>query len=243
MDNDLLPISEAAKILNVSIVTLRRWDESGRLRAVRKSPGGDRFYRKIDLVFFANDLFQMALNWVAAAPDEIPEIPKYVYAENSAVFQTKLGKFQEELLKAQMSEKIFPLVVSVTGEIGGNSFDHNLGRWPDTVGIFFAYNTERREIILADRGLGVLATLKKARPDLIDDVTALNTAFTEIISGRTEESRGNGLKFVRTVVTNNLISLRFQSGNADLDIKRDSFDLDIKTAVQSLRGCITYIRY
>ena len=185
----------------------------------------------------------MAINWVAAAPTEIPDIPKYAYAENSAVFQTKLGKFQEELLKAQTSEKIFPLVVSVTGEIGGNSFDHNLGRWPDTVGIFFAYNTERREVILADRGLGVLATLKKARPELIDDVAALNTAFTEILSGRTEESRGNGLKFVRTVVTNNLISLRFQSGNAELEIKRDSSDLDLKTAVQSVRGCVAYIRY
>lgn len=243
MDKDLLPISEAAKILDVSIKTLRRWDESGRLRAFRKSPGGDRFYRKIDLDFFDKDLFHTALNWVAADSHKISEIPKYAYAENSAVFQTKLGKFQDELLKAQIPEDIFPLVVSVSGEIGGNSFDHNIGRWPDIGGIFFAYDTETREVVLADRGLGVLTTLRKARPELADDMSALNIAFTEIISGRTEESRGNGLKFVRTVVTNNLISLRFQSGNAELEIKRDSSDLNIKPAVQTLRGCIAYIKY
>ncbi|MDB4984660.1 MAG: hypothetical protein JWM20_839 [Patescibacteria group bacterium] len=243
MENELLPVGEAAKILNVSITTLRRWDESGKLRAVRKSPGGDRFYRKIDLEFFPNNLFQTAFEWATADSKEIPHIPRYAYAENSAVFQTKLGKFQEELLKSPLLEDIFSLVVSVSGEIGGNSFDHNLGRWPDEAGIFFAYDTDKREVVLADRGLGILTTLRQALPDLIDDGSAINTAFTEVVSGRTQESRGNGLKFVRTVVTNNLIGLRFQSGNAELEIKHDSSNLDIRPAVRWLRGCVAYIKY
>ena len=41
---DLITIGEAASRLGVSLNTLRRWDESGKLPATRKSPGGDRYY-------------------------------------------------------------------------------------------------------------------------------------------------------------------------------------------------------
>lgn len=83
---------------------------------------------------------------------------------------------------------------------------------------------------MADRGQGVLQTLKRIRPNLIDDKKALEVAFTEIISGREPEERGNGLKFVRNVVTKNLIRLYFQSGNAQLELKRDSSDLHLRLA-------------
>lgn len=242
-EENLLPISEVAGMLGVTIKTLRRWDENGKLRAVRKSPGGDRFYRKIDLDFFPNELFQLAFKWASASHDKIPPIPKYTYSENSAVFQTRLGKFQEELLKAPLTENVFPLIVSISGEIGGNSFDHNLGRWPDMQGILFVYDIDKREIVLADRGVGILTTLKKAIPNLVDDINALEMAFTQVISGRVKESRGNGLKFVRNVVTSNPIDLRFQSGNAELEIKRGSSSVDIRSAVHSVRGCIAHIRY
>lgn len=49
---ELLTIKQAAKILNVSTQTLRRWDKQGILKAVRvgrRKGVGDRRYRKKDI--------------------------------------------------------------------------------------------------------------------------------------------------------------------------------------------------
>ena len=97
--------------------------------------------------------------------------------------QTRLEKLEQDLQKVTGAIDIFSLVVSVTGEIGVNSFDHNLGRWPDMQGIFFACHPTKKEIVLADRGLGVLETLNKVRPDLTNHQDALKVAFTDYISG------------------------------------------------------------
>ena len=135
------------------------------------------------------------------------------------------------------------MIVSVAGEIGNNSFDHNLGNWPDVPGVFFGYDIGRRIIALADRGLGVLETLKRVRPSLADDKEALRVAFTEIISGREPERRGNGLKYVRGVVTQYLKGLLFQSGAAKLEIKNNVRDLKIEGVGKPIRGCFAIIEY
>ena len=46
-------------------------------------------------------------------------------------------------------EKLYSLITLVTGEIGDNSFAHNIGKWPDTAGIFFGYDLEKRVIVLS----------------------------------------------------------------------------------------------
>ena len=45
----LLKIREAAEILSVNPETLRRWDRSGKLKAIIISKRGDRRYRKEDI--------------------------------------------------------------------------------------------------------------------------------------------------------------------------------------------------
>lgn len=45
----LLKIREAAEILNVNPETLRRWDRSGKLKAIIISQRGDRRYRQEDI--------------------------------------------------------------------------------------------------------------------------------------------------------------------------------------------------
>ena len=42
---DLLPIGEAAKLLGVSVETIRRWDTAGKLASVRTLGGQRRFSR------------------------------------------------------------------------------------------------------------------------------------------------------------------------------------------------------
>lgn len=57
MDNKpkLLKIKEAAEILGVNPETLRRWDNEGRLRAVRLGKRQDRRYKMDDIQKIIDD--------------------------------------------------------------------------------------------------------------------------------------------------------------------------------------------
>lgn len=46
----LLRIKQAAELLGIAPLTLRRWDESGRLKAIRIGSRGDRRYEKRKLM-------------------------------------------------------------------------------------------------------------------------------------------------------------------------------------------------
>lgn len=45
----LLTIRQAAEILNVHVETLRRWDKSGKMKAIKVNERGDRRYKPEDL--------------------------------------------------------------------------------------------------------------------------------------------------------------------------------------------------
>ncbi len=239
MEEKLLTITEAAEILGVSLDTLRRWDKSGKLVAIRKEGGTHRYYHRSDLEIFASDLVKLAHDWT----NEGLELPAIFYCSNSSLFQARLTKMQDALIQSGAFDPMLPLIVAVAGEIGNNSFDHNLGKWPDIPGIFFGYDIGKCRVVLADRGLGVLATLKRVRPELKNHMEALRVAFTEIVSGRAPEARGNGLKFVRQVVAENPISLFFRSGDAELRLKKDNDELFITRSQISTRGCLAVIEF
>ena len=205
-----IKIGEAAKMLGVTIQTLRNWDESGKFRA-KKSLGGTRYYLLSDLKLFNEDLPALAWAWATSA--QPPELPAQYYCERSDRFTSRLeGKMIPVLESVGLSEDIISVLVQATGEIGDNSFAHNGANWPDVPGIFFAYDVNKRTIVLADRGQGVRTTLLRVRPDLVTDSEALRVAFTEIVSGRSPEKRGNGLKVVRRVAENGPMGLEYCSG-------------------------------
>ncbi len=247
MNSELLTISQAAKALGVSIQTLRRWDNSGKLSPISRKAAGHRHYLKSDIENYIKNnpkdlfLFKMARNWVANDLGTEP-FPDF-YCPDISVFQARLTRLESELGKVKRLNKIFSLISAITGEIGNNSFDHNLGNWPDILGIFFAWNLDKRIIVLADRGQGILATLKKVKPELKSHQDALRTAFTEMISGRAPEYRGNGLKFVKDVVIANEITLFFQTGDAQLKIKKNDSDINIQKSAVDLQGCLAAIKF
>lgn len=236
--NDDISISETANILGISEDTLRRWDKEGKLVPLR-SAGGRRVYSRTQVEIFKDNLFISAQDWVLG----LTEISDQLYCENSGVFTSRLTRMQDVLGNVPELHKIFPLIVLVAGEMGDNSFAHNIGKWPGVQGIFFGYDIHKRHIVLADRGVGVLATLKRVKPELANDEDALDVAFTQVISGRSPEARGNGLKLVRKVVSENPIGVLFRTGNAELILTKDSSELDIHSNPKIFQGCLAVITF
>lgn len=50
----LLTIRQAAEVLNVHVETLRRWDKTSKLRAIRVNDRGDRRYKQEDIENYLN---------------------------------------------------------------------------------------------------------------------------------------------------------------------------------------------
>lgn len=134
------------------------------------------------------------------------------------------------------------LVSALLGEIGNNAFDHNYtfqSGMPK--GVFFDYMTFAETAILADYGRGIYTTLLKVRPDIQTDVEALRIALTEMISGRSPEQRGNGLKFVRKAVIEHDWHLYIHSGTAAAFIENK--DMKFVTCQKSISGCLAILNW
>lgn len=239
MTNKSLTIGKAAEYLNVSVDTLRRWDKSGKLLA-QKSKGGHRYYAQLDLELFKQDIFALAKDWILSAPTT-PK-PEF-YCPTSSEFRGRLSKLQVGLEKREDLRNYYPLIIAIVGEIGNNSFDHNLGNWPDIPGIYFSFDANKGQVVLTDRGQGVLRTLKKVKSSIRNDEEALRVAFTEKISGRAPESRGNGLKFVLQVILDKAIQLEFYSGGAKASVSDGDKRLCIQKTDVYYSGCLALIRY
>ncbi|MFA5158468.1 MAG: MerR family DNA-binding transcriptional regulator [Patescibacteria group bacterium] len=240
-NDEQLRVGQAAKILGVSPQTVRNWEKLGRITSQR-SPGGQRYYYLLEVQRLAVDLPKLAWAWASSA--QPPEIPSEYYCGQSDRFTSRLVKMGKSMEAAPGSqrERIVSLLTAVAAEIGDNSFAHNIGNWPDVIGIFFAYDVMKRMIVLADRGQGVRATLQRVRPDISSDVEALRIAFTETLSGRSPEKRGNGLKLVKKIAETNPIGLTFTSGVAQATIPAHG-NMRIAAISQNVRGVVAVITF
>lgn len=240
MKNKLISIGNTAKLLGISIDTLRRWDKSGRLKSTRSGIKGHRYYLQSDIDEFLQDVTVLARNWVTSPQGIEPQAD--TYCKTRDIFQARLENFESKLSHIAPLATV-SLITAVAGEIGNNSYDHNLGNWPDIPGIFFAYSMKNRTVVLADRGLGILTTLKRVRPSLANSEEALTVAFTETVSGRYPEARGNGLKFVRAVIIDNPFTLDFQTGDAHLFLKENEKNVTVEKINTEIKGCFVIIGF
>lgn len=184
------------------------------------------------------DIVSDGFLWVTKrSPSKLEED---VYCQTRDVFQVRLQIFTQHLERNMGTDAY--LISAVCGEIGNNSFDHNLGNWPDIPGVYFAHDGSKKTVVLADRGQGILKTIQNVLPEVPDDKKALEVAFTKIISGRSPEQRGNGLKFVTRVLREKRWTLVFESGRASLSIDAHG-KLKIINSPKKIKGCIAVIKY
>ncbi len=187
-----------------------------------------------------NNIKKLCYDWITADPEKVDVVSDY-YCRTRDIFEARLERMKTMLSKNKKLDKNKALLSAIAGEIGNNSFDHNLGNWTDVIGIFFAYEIldDKVSIFLADRGLGILKTLQRVKPELNNHQDALKMAFTQIISSRYPERRGNGLKFVKNSVESKKFSLVFISGNAEIKINKI-----FKTAKisKNINGCFAVLK-
>ena len=130
---------------------------------------------------------------------------------------------------------------AVIGELGNNTFDHNLDYDSNHLrGAFFKYDETGNFIVLADFGEGVKKTISRVK-SISDDLEALKLVFTEHISSRSLENRGNGLKFVSESIIEQEWKLFFQSGTAVCSIDKNG--LSFYNSDIDIIGCLVIIDF
>ena len=239
----ILPIGEAAKMLDISISTLRRLDERGTIGSVRNTKNGKRFFFKTDLLNLKYDDYRLAKEWVRA--DRKPDIKKFkeFYYPDESRLNGKVLIEARQQLEGITSEEYIGVIISATMEFVGNVFYHNQGQWPDVEGSFYALDRANRRIIVADRGVGLLKNLKLVRKDLSTHVEALRVGFTEQLSSRgVDGHRGYGLKHVKNCI-GVLKRLIYQTGNARLEIRSGDAKLYINEVSNPIQGCMAIIEF
>ena len=61
--DDMLTVREVARLLHVHPNTLRRWSNSGRIRAYRINRRGDRRFKREEIADFLAELNAHVYNW------------------------------------------------------------------------------------------------------------------------------------------------------------------------------------
>ena len=64
-----------------------------------------------------------------------------------------------------------------------------------------------------------------------------------MISGRSPEKRGNGLKVVRRVAESGPVGLKYYSGLGVVLIRRDSGKMEIETTAENVRGTFAVLTF
>ncbi len=216
MENKLISISEAAKKLSITPTTMRRWDKSGQLKAIRLTPRGKRLYRQEDIELLLQDIFTLAKKWVVS--QNVAEPDKEYFCPDGQTFQSRLNRLERDLQNTNAAGSDFSLITSIVGEIGNNSFDHNLGNWPTKVsGCIIAAqhypNLKKIDIAVGDPGVGFYGSLKAAFPEIKTDLDAIRKGL-EGNSGRIGETRGNGLRIIQQWTIQNFFGkVMIHSGN------------------------------
>jgi hypothetical protein len=143
--------------------------------------------------------FEDAMTWIKTGQRKTSS--ESTICQTRDVFTARLNHLKPYQAEG-LDRNNLSLLMAVMGEIGNNSFDHNIGHWADTPGCWFQSELTGHSIwiLIGDRGQGILASLKPLYPYIQSHGEAIEAAFEKPVSGRASEHRGNGLKFVKSVI-------------------------------------------
>lgn len=129
-------------------------------------------------------------------------VNQFVHSSNRGEAATRLSGLLKFVQQQGLATNGASLLTASAGELMNNSFDHNLGYWQDVPGCCTSWTKEDETLILgvADRGRGIVGSLRTMFSPSVPNEQVLKLAFEQIISGRSPEKRGNGLKFVRNAI-------------------------------------------
>ena len=144
-------------------------------------------------------------------------------------FNAKLFHFLKMFKKFGLSESDSQKATNIIAELGNNVFDHNLGSWPYSVtGSFIVGqnypNYKKIEITIGDPGIGYYGSLKARFPQIKEDIEAIKLGL-QGNTGRIDEKRGNGLKYVQKWAIQDFAGqVMIHSGNGLAIIKPDGIN-------------------
>ncbi len=162
------------------------------------------------------------------------------YCSTRDVFRARHDRWFNHLLKVMPIEKAAKLL-TIVGEVGNNSFDHNLGHWQNAPGLCFY--PQKDFVILFDCGRGIQASLKDAGFKFETDDDFFNAALTQRITGRAPERRGNGLKVSLAAVSELNIGFFIQSGDSYFANDKIPAEITDELKKYSNQGVIAYIYF
>lgn len=153
------------------------------------------------------------------------------FSKNRDIFQARIDTFTQRTQAY--------LEAAIIAELGNNTFDHNfIFNENYSRGCFF--NFENNKVILADFGQGIKNSLKVLY-NVESDIQALKLAFSEHVTSRAKENRGNGLKFVSENIIQNNWNLYFQSGTGFCNIDKDG--IKYSESEIDIIGCLIIFKY
>lgn len=168
------------------------------------------------------------------------------YSANRAESTARLSNYFNICKKQGLDGNASSLIVSAIGELTNNCFDHNLGYWKDTPGCCVSWSKENNTLTfcIADRGRGIVETLRQVAGKEKTSQEILQTAFEKVITGRAPENRGNGLKYVRqSILLNEQNSLKCFSNDCSYQINNSVLPVPAELPQKQNFGTLIFFQW
>ncbi|WFU13034.1 hypothetical protein QA646_27135 (plasmid) [Rhizobium sp. CB3090] len=159
--------------------------------------------------------------WLVEDPHPFGLVPVSTMISNPLVWTDMINRLKRLSINAGFSNDHSGKFLAAIDELWSNVVDHS--QKSDTGYIAFSLEPKRFEFIVADHGVGVLASLKSnpAYADLTDHGRAIELVLSEGVSRYyTEDGHGFGFRPLFVGLANIARSLRFRSGDHAREIVR-----------------------
>jgi hypothetical protein len=159
--------------------------------------------------------------WFVENPHPFGFVPVSTMVSNPVVWTDMINRLKRLSINAGFSNDHSGKFVAAIGELWGNIIDHSQSS--DTGYIAFSLGPGKFEFVVADRGIGVLASLKSnpTYAHLTDHGRAIELVLSEGVSRYyTENGHGFGFRPLFVGLANISRSLRFRSGDHAREVIR-----------------------